>query len=603
MPDKYSRMIPFFGRNNDDRVKLYLDALNDGWMKDGTLSLAGKEQLKNKYFTNRLPGSRDEDVNQEWDQFAADLVSRFAKTPSAEAINVVKSLAGPLTPVKDENNFFRVIVQNHAKLLDAAGNDITANPTFWANTASMTMVAPSFLTALAASFTGPISDTATAFNYRVDIYFIKKLMESAAEVDSTAVSGFWSDTPVGEEEIIFRKHSDPTKLFKISRDGKEIDVSVSSVSSASKLDRCATTGVKDADGLTCNDYLTKCLIDGRSDNIEACKAYMTSKGFWDVTPQEVADMLPGVAVATLRNFGFKTYRNGKNLEVMQNCSEWLEDLKAKLPDSGATAGVHASISGNPKLTAYLNLIVNKINNSPTILNSSIVGNPNIDLEDMRASFRGTYGASIGLVPGINRAKISEINSNLLRHTDIVRMGLIHLRKASEAKMVLLNGSLFSMGIPFVIGGRTELRGGALVQMVTTPTPQAALPVENASLLKNLFEISIKKLASMGKTLGAADNEQLMRHLEDYRRTEDKLMKAIKYVDKYISLIEVYKQYDRDNILTVDNLKKFVEARTKYFDRTENKLVTVVDLLRNTIDEALNKAEETRQYNTPSLRNM
>jgi hypothetical protein len=604
MPDKYAKMIPFFGNNVDDRVKLYLDALYSKWEADKPLTLSDQEQLRNKYFLNRDASSGDDAVHSEWGQFAADLKDRLSKAFTADALNVVKSLAGVMTPTKNLDNFYRNVVQEHADIMNAAGTPITSNPTMWSTAATISYRAPTpgsnleWMENWSRGY-APRSDI-TSFGYKVDVYFIKKLMEMAAVKDTTSVSGFWASSPGAETEIIFRKHSDPSKLFKLTKDGNEVDVSASSVSSASTLPKCGTTGVKASGSLTCNDYLNKCLLDGKPENIAECKRFMADENFWDVTPQEVSNMLPIVAVTTLKNFGFKTYRNDRGHEVMQSVSEWLEGLKGKVTDAELEG-----IGKNPKLTIYLGLIVNKINNNPTILNSTIVGNPlNIDIDDIKASFRGTYGSMIGLVPGINKSKINEVNINLARQSDAIRMGLYHLRRSSENRMVLINGALYSMGIPYVVGVRQQMGGaGNVVTMYSTPTPENDLPVENAPVLRNLSAALLAKLKSMGKNLGSADQAELERYLADYSRTEEKLMKAIKYVDKYIDLIEVYKQYDRDNVLTVDNLVKFVDARTKYFDRTESKLMTVVDLLRNTFDQALSKADQGREFATPSLANM
>jgi hypothetical protein len=73
------------------------------------------------------------------------------------------------------------------------------------------------------------------------------------------------------------------------------------------------------------------------------------------------------------------------------------------------------------------------------------------------------------------------------------------------------------------------------------------------------------------------------------KSEENLIKAIKYADRYIDLLDIYKEFDPENVLSMDHLKAFVEARERYFDKTigkQNDLLSALERIATSVNEAL-----------------
>ena len=110
-------------------------------------------------------------------------------------------------------------------------------------------------------------------------------------------------------------------------------------------------------------------------------------------------------------------------------------------------------------------------------------------------------------------------------------------------------------------------------------------------LKSMLDGLEHVLQSNGKSLDTYTKQQIEQHLESYKKSEEKLIKAIRYADKYLDLIHIFKEHDPENVLSIDHLKAFVEAREKYFDKTmgkQNDILNAIERILTTAHEALDK---------------
>ena len=109
---------------------------------------------------------------------------------------------------------------------------------------------------------------------------------------------------------------------------------------------------------------------------------------------------------------------------------------------------------------------------------------------------------------------------------------------------------------------------------------------------NLTQHRIKSgLTSKGKSFSTDTEKQFEEHLEQFRKIEDKLLKAIRYSDRYLDILNIYKDYDHENILNVDHLKSFVTKREHYFDKTigkQNTILGAIEQIANSVNDALDK---------------
>jgi predicted oxidoreductase len=109
---------------------------------------------------------------------------------------------------------------------------------------------------------------------------------------------------------------------------------------------------------------------------------------------------------------------------------------------------------------------------------------------------------------------------------------------------------------------------------------------------------------MGKIIDSNTEMEFKNHIEKYKDAENKLVKAITYANKYVDLIELFNEVDTQNVLSIDHLKAFVEARNNYFDKTESRQNSIIFAIRKIADDVLEKLDNdsglTRSFKGPII---
>lgn len=577
MSMSFEEFAQFFGKDahKDGKVTVYLSVLWDGYQKTKKLELTDQEELKGSTF---IPPTSDP-IHLEWKEFAVGLNALSGNSLSNEALKVVRKLAGVQS---GRNVFFQEVVKAHS--------DVSPDASTWGSTSSAVYKAAAHLTPFAsitgnATYTPIIPSIPTEgakFSRPFGSTYLKLKMEEATTIPSYPASEFWN-TQQYEVDVVFRKHDNPKKLWRVVGD-KTIDVSAGTADVSGKAD-CAVVGLNGNEG-ECGRYLLSCL-NGTSGSIDACKSFMLRPDFWEVSREEVKNMLPRVAVDTLSKFGFQQVVNSSTkLNEVENVPSWSARLKDVIKDPTELN----QILTNTKLMGYLGLLVQKVNGSPAILNEGVVGNPKGDnMVDLANAFKGTYAHAAGVKPyndgGANLAQV------VLRQSQLALMNLTYTRNLIDNRFVVLNGAV-------LVPGMHLMRGGAVLS-IPSVSSQGPTPLkENYPIMKNLVELANKKLADLGRPLNPADANVLASSLEELRKAEDKLFRSLSYVDKYIDLHQIFKVYDTEGVLTVDNLAKFVDANKKYLSRTETRLKSLTDVLIETIENAIAKRDAQPKPGVP-----
>jgi len=234
------------------------------------------------------------------------------------------------------------------------------------------------------------SDTALDFNYRFDKFWLRSQLEAhaASATQSVAPSSFWGDDVKPTGQTYYRKGSE---LYMRKASGAEVRVDMASPAfqSLKTEDKCLGTGfVDDPSGKKCTDYLRDCLA---GKDVTQCKAYLDDEKYWDNAVNEVNNMLPGMAVQTLNAFEFpmeQVWDNtaSRRLLKYKSSDAWMAGLVELTGKRGTplTKTDVEKIAKNAKLIGYLNMLVNKVNSNPAILNkdytssatdSALVNNP------------------------------------------------------------------------------------------------------------------------------------------------------------------------------------------------------------------------------------
>jgi hypothetical protein len=688
---RFDNMIPFFGKADDQRVRLYLRVLEDEYAilaknnlnpntlaglplkftKREDLSVRANPrplneippQLQKGYHSNydngAVLGNPDaKDTHADWMTFFNNLENRLAgltKTgyvpaPPPVAAGAAAPARYQVTPKyaqdtilpliqKTTDPFFVKVIQAHLlNLTDSAGVQILATPNTWPTATNFTFkpaapsagadisalriavrnalaVIPVDLAAVdtaknalvaalgiravydngfSADQNDPfpdLADTATNFpNFNISKYFLHMKLENAAS--NLGEDTFWS-TAAPLTNVYYRNPSDPKKVFTTDANGVEVDVSRGSAEHLKLAsDKCAGTKVKPDNTRTCEDYISKCLI-GNAADITACKEFMADENFWEIMQKDVNEMIPSVIVDTLNRFGFEIDSSNKNYKLYESVGSWTKRLSEKVKKNELTDAEYKNISKNTKLNTYLDLLVTKINQNPAIINENYFESSKLNPYERHHRFKGWVRAGL-----LNPRIIYKKDENLNREIGFISSNFARNREIVQRRLALTPNGIVNNGVLL------SLVGGVPVFQVGGDGINENLS-KHADHLKNLLKHVETKLQIMGKTLDVNTKEQIRKHIAQYEDAENKLFKAIAYSEEYIKLIEVYKEYDKNNVLNMDHLKSFVEARDRYFDKAESKQVSVISTLKeigDSINALLKEDEDPTKVSTTNTAN-
>ena len=590
----YDSFAPLFGLANDDRrIRLYLDALKDEFQKTGFLKFTSDtKQLQRRNFTD-CNDINDTNVHQEWHDLAADINAKSLLPRTADDIKVIHLLAGISSDTI--TNFLKHVVQQHFDLLTSTNHNITFLPARWneveqvnssarANNVWNTLLNPS---------SGTPNTLAKKFTYKITKFVLLQLIEPP---NPPTTDNFWlnDETPTNE---YFRKVGNHNSLYTYENNN-DVDVSAGSNKYLElQNDKCAGTKVKENGSLTCNEYLSKC-IAGKAGDIANCKDYMLNPDFWNIVQREVNEMIPHMVTSTLNSFGFKIV-NKNNLSEYEHVGQWSKSLENK----GLNPAELNSIRTNTKLIQYLTMLVNKVNSNPAILNKNHVVKYVDDFDNQRKRFENWSLSRYGLNP---RILLSNSNNgsntinviNISRHINSLNNSLLDLRTSVNGKISFAQGSGLRINgvlMPIVNGLLGFQNGGGSVKLLpnTINVTNDELIKLNYPVMKSLFIAMKNGLTSKGKSFSPDTEQQIDAHLEQFKKLEEKLVKAIRYSDRYLDILNIYKDYDSENILNVDHLKSFVTKREHYFDKSigkQNTILGAIEQIANSVSDALDNEE-------------
>lgn len=429
------------------------------------------------------------------------------------------------------------------------------------------------------------------FDYRLSDELIRSIMSRAGNTEIN--TDYW-DQPDVIEDYFFRTKRNPSKLYKLDEDGKQIDVDKNSqlfLNSSNSNNVCKNVGVNNSDRAKCSEYLTKCINNDNPANIEKCKVYLLDNDFWENIRDEVKNMLPVNIVTTLDQFGFKTSTfvniDGESLLRYQSVGQWIKDLNDHVGQD-ITLDELKKIASNYKLVEYLKQLVNRVNANPAILNKAYSGGKTLE-DDLDFPFENWSLYNLGM-----RAKSSNpsmnLQSMLLRQTHQMMANSSALKLATFHKINVLNNNIVRYGM--IVGGGlmqplsfNQNGGGMIIQTIDNSLMrEKERENDRANMYRQHPQISttliqnIEKLKRLGKNFDQSEEAKLMKELKAYELAENKLLRSVRYVSKYADLMDYNKTYDRTNLLTMSHLQAFIDERNKYFGRVDEKQRNIMDIM-------------------------
>jgi hypothetical protein len=619
----YEKFMGFFGGAKDfPAVKLYIHALNNMVMK-GSVNLCttflcdlnSGSSTSSSTSGIALPYDMCVFIHHIYRNLHSSTTVTANKAQMIEAIRYVATLYNGTGYDKQVGNRLAKIVQDHAKVFSDTA-DITSNPADWGRANEVTVTIPNYninKTSSSASTTISLSNFLTGFDgqdtnpdyqrilakkvsyYNLSLYEMKQLALGHAATLAPSGKGspasYWAPKPSSSSSTVgyYRKEADPSKLYKLVKDASTGATTETEVQPGSKYhtdvmskpDTCNDIhGVDAVDNDSCTRFVLDCLMgDKKGMDDDRCKNTLKNARFWSNTKKEVfEDMLPDVACSVLDSFGFQKVKvtNGKytNLNAYEEKSEWLARLNKNYSSD------YDAISKNANLMTYLDMLLNKVNGSPAILNTNYY-NKSSGVNTYR--FNNSRLSKIGILP-INAG----VNPNAVSLNNIVNV------LGANISATRLAFGLSPILLPIV-----AMRGGSANITIqqrasqSLPSPDWANAVgKNSEILRKALEHYTSTLASVDKQIAKPDLDALNAQLDTLQQTEENLVKNVLLMHEYLNIILNYSdKYDEaaKNEALI-NIEAFVKSSGKRVDKIEkgtNNLVITLKKISDALDITVN----------------
>tara|TARA_A100001015_G_scaffold94130_1_gene104662 strand:+ start:1230 stop:3116 length:1887 start_codon:yes stop_codon:yes gene_type:complete len=614
------QIVPLFGYKPSEwpQMKLFLNVMYDNYvnsMPTNSVSYDGSRvipELNGEFYEGGTPG----EFSDEFRAAQAEIVAFLAERKiTATGINGSPATGGKaftvdtagvteayktISSVAWFGKFMETVAKKTPEKTDASTGAVT--PETWEfKTAS------DIYNALQIAASGPTlsgrpanegewldmsSVTATAgesttIKFKWTKYTLKEYLEAIySSATKTSESKFFEET-AEFDTLYFRKPGDSNLYYK-KPDGSH--VSVTDPEEIKKIQmgaNCFDTGYT-AGSEKCYDLVAGCLA---GKDVKKCKEALTSTNWND----QINDLSIDMIKRQLSSFGVQVIEvevEGHGpLKQFQSFPEYIKTLKDNFSTGTTVAPADEfkfkdsdieALAKNSYLEKWITLNVNKINRNPAVLNPSYTGtelvvNPN--------AFAGTKLAKYGLAPKATKSsKAPSIAS------------IIALQNAIKEKRSAI---AVYYGIPITTVGYTMTGGAYAHEYFEALQDPATTPLLLSELIEKQFNSFITTLKAANKDLEAGDKESITKMISDLKTTESKLLKSAIYTSKYNDLVSVHSETDSKGVISLDHLKKFVDNRNSYFEKTTKKQDSLMSIVKSMV-EAIAKEAPKEESKTAAM---
>jgi hypothetical protein len=615
----YEKFMGFFGgAKNFPAIKLYIHALFNLKSK-----VVPSNNLCDTFLCNlnagRTIGNLPYDLSVFIHHIYRDLLSpATVNSQKDEIINAVKYVGSLYNGTSFDINIadrLAMIVQDHATVMSDT-TSITTNPKDWGRTADVIMK-PGLPAYIAQKGAGtPVVTLANMLNtfdiekptaeyqrilakkvsfYNLSLYEMKQLalshVSNAVNTNKGSPASYWQPKPSGPSSTVgyYRKEADPSKLYKLVKDASgnktETEVQAGSKYHTDVMSKPATCndihGVNAVDNDSCTRFVMDCLMgDKKGMDDDRCKNTLKNSKFWENTKKEVfEDMLPDVACSILDSFGFQKVRvtnpNGKSPNTINEYEDkglWLARLNKNFSSD------YDPISKNTNLMSYLDMLLNKVNGSPAILNTNYYSKSPNNINRFGSSWLGQRGIS---------------GANTGNNSNFVSVGNLASVLGSN-----LASTKLAFGLSPIIQPIIVMRGGNInmsIQQRASQSVPSSSWVEQAQksspILKEALHFFNSELGKINREIDETDFKALLKSVEDLENSETLLQKNVLLMHEYLNIMLNFdNQSEMNKNETLDNIKKFVESSGKRINKIEkgsNNLIVALQKLSNALDISVN----------------
>ena len=395
-------------------------------------------------------------------------------------------------------------------------------------------------------FINEMDKITTNFTFNYDKYIVEALKDIIDKPNNTPLtySDFLKYDNDDENNELHNKYIKGEDGLLYMMDGSNkvnVDVGSDKFKNLTISDKCFGTGFgQDGDPHTCGDYLTRCL---QGDGIKECVVFLKKADFWVNSVKEVNNMLPPIAILTLKKFEWeKNFKDG--YEQYEQTSEWLARIKTK---DGITGADHKSISDNVKLIGYLDLLVQKVNS----VNKS--GKKDTSNEQF---FQNTQLNKMGIK---GRGTVDNLTPSTFTR----------LRGSTNTTRHVFNQGNQGNQFKVMFGGSPNV--DRLNDVIVNENKQLW------SVLKHHYLHLSANLRDMNKRISTPDDTKINEIINDLKRAETKLYKMLLVTEKYKEIIHTAGD-DISETHSIDALASLTDRVEKSSKSVTKKQHSLLDIL-------------------------
>lgn len=293
------------------------------------------------------------------------------------------------------------------------------------------------------------------------------------------------------------------KLFTKDKDGKREYNEAEAIASGKS---CFGTGLKDD-----NNCMTifNCLLSGNTSRLGDCLDNFKGKDMFKVGQAEVQQMPPSIALALLKNFGFKPRKELPSMNILPpSFDEWVNTILPKQVSPATAEG----IKNNKPLMDYLKGVVSLVRSNPSIIKENKGDNNQLSEYASHAKMK------------VFKQPISPSNRSTL-NASILDLGV--LSSAPSINSLPLSLALGNSMMPSMMSGMMSgmfpgmypgmQRGGGGVNPACV----------NSRALEQMFKVTYGEMERNGKQLVESDKNRIADAVKKVSELEEKLMKIIR----------------------------------------------------------------------------